>query len=207
VVCLRDEPGGGDVLKKKKEGEKMKGTTQKKSAWMAGLFGAGLVMFLFCGALAWAGDNQWGRGSGCGCEKMTLVATAYATTPNPLGQYAGTVTITLGHDHKKDYQANVIINPEGLPTFSEDGTVHMNLRSQFSCPELASTFECYDHLTLVPVEGDPTRYAIINQFVIFNGAGVFSEAYGKFTASGDAFIAEGRISVVAEGRICDLDMN
>ncbi len=176
----------------------MKSDTWKKAVRFSRVIGSGFVMFLIFGSLAWAGDSS------CGCEKMTLEATAYATTSNPIGQYAGTAVITLVG--KKTYHADVVVNPEGSPSFSEDGTIHMHLRNQFSCPELASTFECYDHLTLVPVSGDPSRYTIVNQFVIFNGTGVFSDAYGKFYASGDLSMTESSISVVAEGRVCDLEM-
>ncbi len=175
----------------------MKSNTLKKAVRLSFIATAGLVMCLMLGSLVWADDSV------CGCEKMTLEAKAYATTPNPIGQYVGTAQITLG-GQKKTYQADVVINPEGEPVFSPDGTIHMHLRNQFSCPELASTFECYDHPTLVPVSGDPTLYQIINQFVIFNGSGVFSDAYGKFYATGELSMANGTIAVVAEGRICDL---
>ena len=167
------------------------------------MIAAGLVMFLFIGAPVWADDGNTGREANCGCEKMTLTATACATTPNPIGQYAGTAQITIGGS-KKTYQADVVVNPEGSPIFSPDGTILMHLRNQFSSPELASTFECYDRLTLVPISEDPTRYQIINQFVIFNGSGVFSDAYGKFYATGELSMADGSITVTAEGRICDL---
>ncbi len=175
----------------------MKSNTLKKAVRLSFIATAGLVMCLMLGSLVWADDSV------CGCEKMTLEAKAYATTPNPIGQYVGTAQITLG-GQKKTYQAHVVVNPEGSPIFSPDGTIHMHLRNQFSCPELASTFECYDHLTLVPVSGDPSRYTIVNQFVIFNGAGVFSDAYGKFYANGELSMAEGSIRVKAEGRVCDL---
>ncbi len=175
----------------------MKSNTLRKAVRLSFVVTAGLVMCLLFGALVWADDSV------CGCEKMTLEATAYATTPNPIGQYAGTAQITLG-GHKKTYQANVVVNPEGSPVVSPDGTIRMHLRNQFTCPELASTFECYDQLTLVPVTGDPTLYQIINQFVIFTGSGVFSDAYGRFYATGELSMANGSIAVTAEGRICDL---
>jgi hypothetical protein len=175
----------------------MKSITLRKVVQMSFVGTAGLVVCLLFGAPVWASDSV------CGCEKMTLEATAHTTTPNPIGQYVGTARITLG-GQKTTYQADVVINPEGAPVFSPDGSIRMHLRNQFSCPELASTFECYDHPTLVPISGDPTRYDIINQFVIFNGSGVFSDAYGKFYATGELSMADGSIAVTAEGRICDL---
>ncbi len=175
----------------------MKSFKLRKAVQLSFVMTAGLVMCLLLGSPAWADDSV------CGCQKMTLEATAYATTSNPIGQYAGTAKMTLGGS-KKTYQADVVVNPEGAPVFSPDGTIRMHMRNQFSCPELASTFECYDHATLVPVSGDSTLYQIINQFVIFTGSGVFSDAYGKFYATGELSMAEGSISVTAEGRICNL---
>lgn len=142
--------------------------------------------------------------SGCGCEKITIEATAYATTPDPIGQYAGTALLTIGGSHQSTYHADVVINPQGVPTFAEDGTIHLVFRNQISIPELASTFECYDHPVLFPVNGDPSRYTIVNPVVIFNGTGVFSGAYGKLAACGEFSMAEDKMSVVAEGRMCDL---
>ncbi len=175
----------------------MKSNTLRKAVRQSLVAMAGLMMCLMIGSPVLADDSV------CGCEKMTLTATAYATTPNPIGQYAGTAQITLG-GQKKIYQADVVINPEGAPVFSQDGAIHMHLRNQFTCPELASAFECYDHLTLVPVSGDPSRLTIVNQFIVFNGTGVYSDAYGKFYATGELSMADGSITVTAEGRICDL---
>jgi hypothetical protein len=156
---------------------------------------AGLVMCLLFGSLAMAG-------AGCGCETITFDVKAYATTPNPLGQYVGTAMMTLS-GQKTTFPADVVINPQGSPSFSADGTIKMELRNQFSIPSLASSFECYDHVTFSPVLGDSTLYTISNQVIIFNGTGVFSPAYGKLIAYGELSMSEGSIWVKAAGRVCD----
>lgn len=168
----------------------------RKAVRLSGMAVAGLAMCLLLGFPAWAGSD-------CNCEKITIAVTAHAATPDPIGQYVGTALMTLG-GQKKIYYADVVINPQGLPSFSADGTIRMQLRNQYSIPELASTFELYEHVTLVPETGDLTRYTITNQLVIFNSTGVFSEAYGKLVAHGEFSMAEGSISAVGEGLVCDL---
>jgi hypothetical protein len=151
----------------------------------------------------WPGGSDQALAQVCGCRTIALDVTAHATTPDPMGQYAGTALMTLG-GQTTAYSADVVINPQGSPSFAADGTIHMQFRNQFSAPELASTFECYDHVTFSPVSGDPSRYAISNQVVIFNGTGVFSPAYGKLIAYGELSMATGSIWVKAAGRVCDM---
>ncbi len=190
----------------------MKRYERKKAVKASCMAMAGLVVCLLVGSVAtaesalgqvWPGESDQARAAVCGCQTIALDVKANATTPDPMGHYAGTALMTLG-GQKKIYQADVVINPQGSPSFSADGTIHMQFRNQFSAPELASTFECYDHVTFSPVVGDPTRYAITNQVVIFNGAGVFGPAYGKLFAYGELSMTEGGIWVKAEGRVCDL---
>ena len=180
----------------------MKGETQNKAFWLYRLIVAGLAMFLLFGASAWADDNT----PVCGCEKATINGLAHASTADITGQYVGTAVLTLGSSQKKTYQCNVVINPEGQPSFSADGTLHIHTRAQFSCPELESSIECYEHVAFVPISGDPMHYTVVNQCVMFNGAGVFSEAYGKLIGSGVFSIADGTIEVVGEGKMCDLNI-
>lgn len=174
----------------------MKSGRLRKAVRLSGMVAVVLVMCLLSGLPAWAGSS-------CNCENIAFDVTAHATTTNPLGQYVGTAQLTL-INQKNIYQADVVINPQGEPTFNADGTIYMQLRNQFSTPALASTFECYDHLTLSPVNGDPTLYTITNQVVIFNGTGVFGPAYGKLIAQGQLSMTEGSIRVKASGLICDL---
>lgn len=175
----------------------MKRDMRKKALW---LLGVGLAVFLVFGASARADDDGI---AACGCKKITVEVTAHPTTPDPLGQYAGTALVTLGN---KTFHADVVINPQGTPTFNEDGTIQRQIRSQCSIPELASTYECYEHATFTPVSGDPLRYTASISAVIFNGTGVFSESYGKLLANGVFSLADGIFSVVAEGRVCDVDL-
>jgi hypothetical protein len=191
----------------------MKRYERKKAVKASCMAMAVLVMCLLVGSVATAESalgQVWPAGSDqalaqvCGCQTIALDVTAHATTPDPMGQYAGTALMTLG-GQKKIYQADVVINPQGSPSFASDGTIKMELRNQFSVPELTSTFECYDHVTFSPVVGDPTRYAITNQVVIFNGTGVFGPAYGKLFAYGELSMTEGSIWVKAAGRVCDLE--
>ncbi len=190
----------------------MKRYERKKAVKVSCMAMAGLVVCLLFGSLAmagpafgqvWPGESDQARAAVCGCQTIALDVKAYATTPNPLGQYVGTAQMTLG-GQKTAFPADVVINPQGSPIFAADGAIKMELRNQFSVPELASTFECYDHLTLSPVIGDPTRYTISNQVVIFNGTGVFGPAYGKLVAYGELSMTGGGIWVKAAGRVCDM---
>ncbi len=173
----------------------MKSDKLRKTVRLSCMAMAVLVICLLFGSLVRAE-------SGCGCEKITMEVTAHATSPD-LSQYVGTALMTLG-GQKKIYHADVVLNPQGSPSFSADGTIGMQLRNQYSIPELASTFELYEHVTLVPESGDPSRYTITNQLVLFNGTGVFGPAYGKLVAHGEFSLAEGSISATGEGRVCDL---
>jgi hypothetical protein len=184
----------------------MKGETQNKALWLYRLIVAGFGMFLLFNASAWADDGDREGVAACGCEKVAINGMAHATTANPAGQYVGTAVLTFVGHQKKAYQADVVINPEGQPSYSADGSVHTHQRAQWSFPELESTIECYEHTTFVPISGDPSRYSVVNQCVLFNGAGVFSDAYGKVIGSGVFSLAEGTISMVGEGRVCDLNM-
>jgi hypothetical protein len=172
----------------------MKSDTQKKDVRLYHLVMAGFVMFLalIFAAQTWAGEN---------CEKITIVATMHAVTPNPMGQYVGTAVLTVGDS---SCHSDVVVNPQGMPKFSEDGTMHLEMRSQLFCPELASMLECYDQAVLVPDSADPSHFRINNRVSIIDGTGVFSEAYGRLIAHGEASMSEGIMSVVAEGRVCDL---
>jgi hypothetical protein len=170
----------------------MKSATQKKDVRLFHLVMAGFVMFLIFAAQTWAGEQ---------CEKITIVATMHAVTPNPMGQYVGTAVLTVGDS---SCNSDVVVNPQEGAKFSEDGTIHMKMRSQLHCPEMESMLECYDQAVLVPDSADPWHYRINNRVSIIDGTGVFSEAYGRLTAHGEASMSEGIMSVVAEGRACDL---
>jgi len=170
------------------------------------MIAAGLVMSLLIVPLTWAGmgDGQW-RDAICGCEKITIKVIAHAVTPDPMSQYyAGTALVTIGGCHQKTYNADVVIIPQGPPILAEDGSIHSVFRNQVSIPELASTFECWDRSVSYPVSGDPSRYTLNSLVTIFNGTGVFSEAYGKCSAHGELSIAENSLSALGVGRVCDL---
>jgi hypothetical protein len=170
----------------------MKSDTQKKAVRLIHLVMAGFVMFLIFTAQTWADEK---------CEKMTIDVTVHAATPNPMGQYVGTAVLTVGGN---SHHSDVVVNPQGLPKFSEDGTIHMEMRNQLYCPELASMLVCHDQAVLVPDSADPSHYRINNRVSIIDGTGVFSEAYGRLSAHGEASMSEGIMSIVAEGRACDL---
>ena len=65
-------------------------------------------------------------------------------------------------------------------------------------------FECYDYAVLVPDSEVPSLYRINNRVAIINGTSVFSEAYGKLIAHGEASMAEGSMTVAAKGRVCNM---
>ncbi len=190
----------------------MKRYERKKAVKVSCMAMGVLMMCLLFSSLAMAGSvlgQVWPGGSDqalaqvCGCRTIAFDVKAFATTPNPLGQYVGTAMMTLG-GQTTAYPADVVINPQGSPSFAADGTIKMELRNQFFIPSLASSFECYDHVTFSPVIGNPTLYTISNQVVLFNGTGVFSPAYGKLIAYGELSMTEGSIWVKAAGRVCDL---
>jgi hypothetical protein len=176
----------------------MKSMKLSKSVKLSCMIAVGLVMCLLIGSISWADDIT------CDCKKITVELTSHATTPDPIGPFAGTALVTIGGHHKKTYQADVVSNREGVPTYFPDGTVHSISRNQITIPELASTYECYDHMVFSPVSGDPTRYTVTTQNILFNGTGVFSEAYGKVIAQGEINFAENLFTAKAEGRVCDL---
>jgi hypothetical protein len=160
---------------------------------------AGLVMCLLIGSLSWAGDSH------CGCKTISIEVTAHAMSPDPMNQYyAGTALVTIGGQHKKTYNADVVIIPQGPPVFAADGSIHSVFRNQVTIPELESTFECWDRSVSHPVSGNPMLYTLNSQVTIFNGTGAFSEAYGTCNAQGELSIVENRLSALGEGRVCDL---
>ena len=95
----------------------MKSDVRYKIVRLYHLVVACLVMFLIFSTQAWASE---------GCVKMTIEATVYAVTLNPKCQDTGPALLTIGG---RSFPADVVANPQGGPTISEDSTIHMEMRN------------------------------------------------------------------------------
>lgn len=153
------------------------------------------LVALFYVLLVW-GMPAWADSE---CTDVAIHVEATATTPNPIGQYAGVADLTIGGIN---YSGDVIINPVGMQ-FSDDGTIHLELQNAFTIPGLESIMGCHDKLVLVPTE-DPSIFQMNNRSYIQGETGVFIDAYGKLSAHGTMFTAIGSITMEANGRICNL---